>query len=96
MMLVVPCDGLGNIEAACEWHLVDRLGQRDPKGQYIYVDDMQMSSGVSGVIAIRKIRRMIAQAAPNAVGAYWERWAKNGNDKLHAFKRSQLVKEVRV
>lgn len=95
-MLTVIRDAEGHLEAACEWHLVNEQGMRVGDGRYVYVDDLHISAGQPRLSVIRSLIQRIAEEAPEAVGAYWERWQKYGEAKLHAFRRDQLVQREEV
>ena len=73
-MLTVLKDAQGQIEAACDWWLVDEAGAWTPLGRYVYVHQLEVSTGFTAAHMSRIIRE-IASLAPGAIGAYWERRA---------------------
>ena len=98
-MLCVKRDTHGQIEATCDWWLVDALGRWHPLGQYVYLNQLEISPGVNLHRVRRHLVQEIGRLAPYAVGVYWER--RNAfNPKLRSFRRDQLQQlkqeEVRV
>ena len=89
-MLLTFRDSSNNIEAVCEWWLVDEYGEWTPLGEYVWVNQIECSKGVNLKKVFRDIIAEIAWAAPRAKGAYWERRDKK-NDYLYSFTREALL-----
>ena len=85
----------GSLLACCEWWLVDYTGHWNPLGNVVWVNQLELSKGVPGRAVIPMVARDIADTVPSALGAYWYRLDKTGK-KIHEYRRTQLVKEVRV
>ena len=88
-MLTTIRDNEGNIITACEWWCVDVNGIWNPRGKYIWVNQLEHSPK-GGVREIKDIIAEIAWTCPWAVGAYWER--RDKGNKLRAFTRKRLLK----
>ena len=94
-MLTVVRDAQGQLLVACEWWLVNDLGQQDwGAGRYVWVEQMELTPGM-GRAALAGLIARIAALVPQAVGAYWVR-RETTDQRLHAYRRNQLVKEVQV
>lgn len=95
-MLTVIRNYHGKLILACEWVPVDINGLPEAlaDAEFVWVNQLETNSGIHPSV-IRQLCSAIADAAPQAKGAYWERRDKTGH-QLHAFRRDQLVKEVKV
>mgnify|MGYP001567820041 CR=1 FL=1 len=98
-MLTVLKGEAGQLQAACDWWLVDALGHWHPLGQYVYLNQLEVSPGVNLHRVRRHLVQEIGRLAPYATGVYWER-RDSFNTKLRSFRREQLQQltqeEVRV
>ena len=98
-MLTGIRDAVGHLQAACDWWLVDELGWWHPLGRYVFLNQLEVSPGVSLHRVRRHLVEEIGRLAPYAVGVYWER-RDSLNPRMHSFKRDQLQQlkgeEVRV
>ena len=88
-MLCVLRDSQGRLVAACDWWLVDALGRWHPLGQYVYLDQLEVSQGVNLHRVRHYLVEEIGRLAPYAIGVYWER-RDSFNPKLRSFRRDQL------
>ena len=91
-MLTVLKDAQGQLQVACDWWLVDVDGRWEPRGTYVYVNQLEASAGTNIRCLLPYLISEIASLAPWAVGAYWERRDKTGQ-QLHAYSRQRLVRE---
>ena len=89
-MLTILRDADNRIEAACDWWLVDEHGWWEPKGRYVFINQIEVNTGVNLHRLRRYLVRRIGSMAPDAIGVYWERRDKC-DAHLHAFKRTQLA-----
>lgn len=97
MLTVIRSKG-GFLHAVCEWWLVDGKGAFDLKGEYVFVDQLEVGPNADGRECIRQIIQQIAVQVPWAKYAYWERREK-ARRLPRLYSRTQLVKhwgEVRV
>lgn len=81
-----------HLVAACDWWCVDEDGQPDPKGAYVWVEQLEVCCPGPGIIP--SVIREIAYRVPWAKGAYWERRERPGH-RLYAFTRDRLLKQTR-
>ena len=88
-MLTVIRDEHGRLQAACEWWLVDDLGQWTPTGWYVWLNQLEANPDVNLHQVRRALVEEIGRLAPDAVGVYWER-RDSFHPRLHAFRRDQL------
>lgn len=79
-MLAVIRDKRGQIDAACEWHLVEpvwRDGQLDTAfradGRYVWIEQFELSHGASMSACARSLIEQIATRCPWTVAVYWVR-----------------------
>lgn len=94
-MLTILRTPTDHLLAVCEWWMVDVMGQFDPYGKYVWVNDLQINPGVQSLNIIRQVIRDIAHRVPFAVGVYWHRQYQL-RDGIRGYQRKQLVKEVMV
>ena len=96
-MLLAHRDAYGNLEAVLDYQVVDAQGQITPDGQYIWVEQLEVNRMLNATGYIQGFIQALATLYPLAKGAYWVRRDKlKLKQKLHAFTRWQLLKEVRV
>ena len=97
-MLTVMRDAQRRLEVACEWWLVDEQGHWTPRGQYVFLHQLEVNAGVN-LHAVRKhLVSTVSLAVPGALGVFWKR-EHDAYPRVHAFRRSQLQQlqeEVRV
>ena len=91
-MLTVFRDDHGHLTAACAWYVVDALGQLDPHGGWVFVEQLEVSAGQDAHIQIRNVIADILWRAPDAHTGYWERRDSTGPGqvKRHTFSRERL------
>ena len=98
-MLTVIRDEQGHLQAACEWTPVDQAGTPSNTGTWVWVNQVELSQGLSSRMVWRDLIAVIALMAPACVGAYWHRRDKT-NRWVHHYTRTQLLhmvqKEVMV
>lgn len=100
MLTVLRCPS-GIILAACEWWLVNQMGQQDysDNGRWVWGEQIEFSSNCPPATfrhLIDEIARVALHINPKAIGAYWVRRDKDKTRQrkhtLHAFSRHQLVR----
>ena len=96
-MLTVLRDGEGRLQAACEWWTVDDHGWWEPKGRHVFLNQIEINTGLNMHRFRRYLVDEIGRLAPDATGVFWNR-EDNVVQRTHGFKRSQLqqLKEVMV
>ena len=95
-MLLVQRDAYGWIHGAISVFLVDKVGQRSLTGEYLYVEQLELSHGVNSRHVIHEFIHQIAEMFPTAHWGYWER-RDRPRKQLRLYARTQLCKEeVRV
>ena len=90
-MVLLQRDAEDRIQGVIHCLLVDATGALQPKGSYVFVDQLELNPGISGRRMISYFIRQIAQLYPWTKFAYWER-----RDKLKArprtYTRGQLLR----
>lgn len=94
-MLTVIRDEREQIQAVCDWWPVDAIGQWNPSGEYIWVEQLELAPGINGKQMIPRIIKDIATRTPWARFGYWERRDKV-NCQPRTYTREQLLKEQLV
>lgn len=97
-MLTTTRNAQGQLQSACDWWPVDELGRWEPRGRWVFVNQLDISLGADSADCIRQTIAEIARLHPWAIGAYWERRDKV-NSVYRSYRRNRLVKhgeEVRV
>ena len=91
-MMYVLRDAQGHLQASIDYYLVNDQGQVtfDGTGQWVWVQQLDLDPTTNGHACIRTFIDHIAEAIPQAVGAYWFRKDKTGMTP-HTFTRTQLV-----
>ena len=90
-MLLVLRDPQDRLEACLDYYLVDEKGQLTPQGPWVFVNQLELNPGTSGVKIIRKVIFAIQQLHPTANFGYWERRDKPKHN-LRTYTRRQLVR----
>ena len=97
MLWVLRGEG-GNIQAVCEWWLVDERGQWTPEGRYVFLHQLEITPGVNLHMVRKSFVEQISLAVPGALGVFWHR-EHDAFPRPHCFRRGQLhqlCEEVRV
>ena len=97
-MLCVLKSETGQLQAACEWWLVDDQGRWTPEGRYVFLHHLERNPGVSLHTVRKHLVRAISLAVPGALGVFWHR-QHDAFPRPHAFRREdlqQLREEVGV
>lgn len=89
-MIEVEKNKQGFVIAHIEWLPVNRNGKFDNNGKYVWVDNLEIHPDYQRNGIIRKFMNRIAEKAPQAEYAYWDRDKYNWRIKL--FRRNQLIK----
>ena len=84
-MLLVHRDSIGNLTAALEYQVVDGNGKLDPKGLYIWFEQLEVNHIVNAKEHIARFILDIYEINPQVLGGYFVRKLKTG-DKPHAVK----------
>ena len=80
----------GIIKAAMEFQVVNTDGTLDPAGEYIFVNQLEKSSGEPFFPTVKKLIQDAAKRTPGTKYVYWERRDKF-LQKLHIYKKSKLI-----
>lgn len=91
-MLTTIRDAQDRLVACCSWSLKNRFGLDDLTGYAVWIEQLEINPGGHGRVLIRQLIRQIAELAPMATMAYWQRRDSTGAT-LHAYRRTQLLKK---
>ena len=91
-MLTTIRNATGQLLAACEWVPCDDHGHPSNYGQWVWVNQLELSKGSLSKETIRQLIDSIATQMPHAVGAYWRREDTTGS-RIHLYRRHRLLKE---
>lgn len=80
-----------HLEATCEWHLVNEQGQLCADGQYVWIEQFELSQGASMSYCAKRLIEDIARQCPWTVAVYWRREDKTGH-QAHQFSRAQVLR----
>lgn len=98
-MLAVVKDDLGRMVLACEWHLVNEQGILKADGQYVWLEQLESSTGGMTREMVSQLIKQVASTVPWATSVYWQRRDKPGMVKVQ-FNRGAVLhyaeKGVRV
>ncbi len=95
-MLETIKDGNNNIQAVLEWWLVDKWGNFDKNGLYIWIADAEINPDQRMNGLLKKFVKMVSDRAPNAKYAYFTREGKYPKRSPRMYSRRrwlQLLKE---
>lgn len=93
-MMHVLRDTQGRLLAAMEYWTVNERGERDPRGRYIWVEQLELSSLPDGHAVIRRMIQEVAEQVPWFIGAYWKR-EDTTEQRLHGAPRHALLRHAR-
>ena len=93
-MLEVLRDDKNNIKACCEWYLVNINGEYDPKGDMVWVNEVEVSKDFKGYKLFQEFARIIMTKCPQAMFAYFWRKTKYPNRKPKIYHKVQWLKLI--
>ena len=91
MLLTIRSAGI--IQSVLDYYLVTDTGKLvfDGSGTWLWVEQLEVSNGANGRWVIRECIRRLAEAIPQAQGAYWVRKGKTGTT-IKQYTRERLVR----
>ncbi len=89
-MLLVVRDENNQIKGAIEILVVDRLGQLDPKGQYAWIEQFELSKGANIKEVLAEIVYQASLVLHDVMYVYWRRKEKT-LDKIHIYPRHRIL-----
>ena len=95
-MLMVYRNACGDIEFAAECQVVDSQGHLQPDGQYVWVERVELNTGLDVKAYLRRLILLMARLHPAVQDAYWTRfWERPAERKQHRWTRTQLLRWAR-
>lgn len=85
----------GEIKAVCEWWMVDNQGHFDPYGEFVWVEDLEITKSERGNGCIKEFIKRITSIVPQAKYGYFFRQRKYPGRHQHTYTREQWLRRIR-
>ena len=89
-MLEIIRDNDKNIIACCEWYLVDINGKMDDKGNYVWINEVEINPSQRGNGLLKKFIKIITDKAPQSEYGYFQR--RKYKDRVRMYSRKKWLK----
>ena len=87
-------DDKGEIKAVIEWWIVDNRGQFDPKGNYIFVNEVDISKSSENNGVLKTFIKIITDKIPYAKYCYFQR--RKYDMRIKMYSRRQWLKLIKA
>ncbi len=94
-MLEVIKDENGNIQAVCEWWLVNADGSFNPNGDIVWISEVEINQIARNNGILKTFIKKITDMVPQAKAGYFWRLRKYPNRKPHLYTREQWLKLIK-
>lgn len=91
-MLEIIRDEKGNIQAVLEWNLLNKQGQMDKEGKYIWINKCEVNPDARSNGIIKKFIRIVTDKVPWFEMGYYKRGKRNS--KIRMFSRERWLKQL--
>ena len=93
-MLEIIKDNTEKIKAVCEWYLVDINGNFDNKGEFVWVNEVEISSQYKNNGILKQFIKIIIQKCPQAKFGYFWRKEKYPDRKIRIYHKARWLKLI--
>ena len=91
-MLEVIRNHNGNIKGCCEWYLVNERGEFDNQGEFIWINECEISRKYRNNGLLKEFARIIMRKCPQAKFGYFWRKVKYPDRKPRIYHRARWLK----
>lgn len=91
-MLEIIKDTQGNIQAVCEWYLVDENGNFDQKGEFVWINEVEISPQYRNNGILKYFTKTIIEKASTAKFGYFWRQKKYPDRKPRIYHKVRWLK----
>jgi hypothetical protein len=91
-MLELIKDEQGNIKACLEWYLVNDKGEFDQQGEFVWVNEVEISPQYRRNGILKEFARIIIKKAPTAKFGYFWRQEKYPNRDMRIYHKVRWLK----
>jgi hypothetical protein len=82
----------GEIKAVCEWYLVNALGEYDPSGDMIWVNECNIAPQYRGNGILKTFAKTIMEKCPQAKFGYFHRQIKYPDRGIRIYHKARWLK----
>jgi hypothetical protein len=84
----------GEIKAVCEYYIVDEKGNFDSKGEFVWINEVEISPSFRGNGILKTFAKNIMEREPQAKFGYFWRQYKYPNRRPRIYHRVQWLKLI--
>ena len=94
-MLEIIRNGQGEILGACEFYVVDSKGNYDSKGEYCWINEVEVSKSQEHKGLLKEFIRLVIAKVPNCKWGYFWRKRKYESRPPRIYSRERWLKLIR-
>jgi len=95
-MLEIIRDENKNIKAVCEYYIVDKNGILDDKGNYIWIQEVEINPDQKNKGLLKEFAKRIMEFIPQAQFGYFHRKRKYPDRGVRVYTKRQWLRLVEV
>jgi len=85
----------GDIKAVCEWWMVNKWGYKDPTGEFVWIEDLEVTKSERNNGSIRAFIKIISDKVPSAKYGYFFRQRKYPGREQKTYTREQWLRRIK-